>query len=95
MPLNETIHLLTKEIIMADKIEETVNEEKKTNKVVNWFKDHKKTVRDIAIGAGAVGALVFLTNLGKKSSEEELEEADSDSDYSSEIEASPSTPVEE
>ena len=59
---------------MADKIEITENEEKKTNKVVAWIKDHKRTIRDIAIGAGAVGALVALTQLGKSESEVESDD---------------------
>ena len=80
---------------MAQEVKETVQEEKKTNKVVEWFKDHKKTVRDIAIGAGAVGALVLLTNLGKSSSEDELDDTDSDSDFEGSPEIESSTPVEE
>lgn len=64
---------------MEDKIEET--QEKKPNKFVTWFKDHKKTLRDVGIGAAAVSAIVVLSHLGKSEEIEEpaeIEAADSE-----------------
>lgn len=40
-------------------------EEKKPNKIVQFVKDHKDYIRDIAIGVAATVGLALLINLGK------------------------------
>ena len=62
---------MTNEVIS----EETETEEKQPNKVVTWIKDHKDNIRDVLIGAGAVGALVAITRLGKS---DEFDDSDDD-----------------
>ena len=58
-------------------ITEAVEEEAKTpNKVVSWVKGHAKTIRDVALGAGAVGALVAIAHFGKSKQDDDPDDPD-------------------
>lgn len=77
---------------MEDQDKETTEvvetEEKKSNKIVQFVKDHKDRIRDITIGAAAATGLALLIHLGKS---DDVDDEDDNWDYSSSDESNSNT----